>query len=1174
MEEKKTKKKWFGKVATFISVFAITVVGAYLLTPDKVKTINLNDGSSPSNYGDELDESYLDRFVNHVKDSADVASEDEISGLRASFEGFELTWSHDDFGNAKNTIGLDGSILFKMANINDIQFTVDAKATYNNKTIDFAVGYVSQTVYLALKDLRLKSSYENTDELFSEIYNLFFNAANTQGLGMTVDIDNYLNDLIDNLDFNELLNSFKSDKQSMAFGFKEEVDEANDLVYLNINLDITEKLIRNVIDEETDEEIEEEYEETTHNLISIVVDKTTLGLKKLDLNNKDENGVAQGITFGDFNIKGALNCEAVPGLIVYGFDSENYVGYQQGKTFTEIINFKSWLKDLLNLLQSRKLGFELTADVTLDGNANNEASKLVGVKAGVNLDFSSLFDLQGKEIGVKEEIIEEEEDETPTISPNGMAKLFSADNESEEEKQSLLDKILDNVKLGVDLSLTGQEKDNQGNYVEYANLGINYANQAAYIALNEDGDNAVMRAKATTETLNNIISKIPTMMESLGSGVNDKINLLFSFLTDSELVSAIKEGKYDGILDVLKTITNTENTIELVLDLSSIGLGDNAEVSLTLAAKSSEEVTPSKVLDIEGSGIEIGEANLSLSLKTHDFSNTSIAKAESLDAAGKYDNLSYLPTIFDQVSGILDSKKAGFDVGGKVYKNNSLMLDITGWGQFDYGTKYGYGRLDLKQYSEGSFKYNHLIKIDVDNQAQELKDRNVKFTYGPNEGIKGKFTIQTVTDIFDIISTFIKDVQDTQDERFTKFIDPIIELLGISYIGDAIKSRDYIKFAKSEVIKEIKETSSDTIKIVIGGSIFSLDEDIVLNLKLKGSGDDREIDQITLPSLNYKDFNINSLSITLKDYDTNVDTPVPTSATFMDFSQIKVLLDFGINTTKLNYYHLTADVDVNALAIFNISFQLDFHVQVTGSETKVYGAISDVPYVVLVSNDALTDVSSEFVFEPSHDASNNDIGGYFHILRTEVHKGIFSRKTEKYYYKSDSKNFLDADNSYTNLIYYLVVDMLNIKSSLAKKIVDASNDSGSNSDPDYEKAFTSEGFTYSHTSSLDTWKIGLNLKDLTGVSALGNLSLTINGSNASNNKGYLNSLNASIKLVSVVTINAAITLKDIDPSAAGWTSSINSKYNNVVNCYNNLSSSKKTTFNNNYFNKPLSDYKL
>lgn len=1164
----KKKNNWFTKSITFFSVAIVAIVSAYLLTPNKTTTINLNDGINSADDGEiELTESYLDRFVNHIKDSADANSEDEISGLKASLNNLTLSWGTTLGENPKNTIALNGDLLFKMANLNDIQFTLDLDANYNGKDLKLGICYVSQTVYFALKDLRLKSSYIKTQELLDTLYNLFFNADNAQGLGMTVDIDNFLNEKIANIDFGELLGKLSSENKSTSFSVETIENKVNKEVTFNINLDITEYDITTMFNElNQEEETIKTPKNVTKNVIKVVINSETLGLKKVDLNNySEEKGKNVGITFGDFNIKGVLECETIPGLQILGFDHEDYEGYQAGKTFTEIINFKSWAYDILDLLQSRKVGFELSANMTLDATETKPASRLMGLDASVNVDFSELFDLTGKKIGVKDN----EDEPQQQLGSRRYTRDLSLN------AQDILDKVLDSVKLGVNVSITGQEVDEDNKYVEYANLGVNYSNQTAYIALNETDDNkAVMRAKATTATLNNVISKVSDMTSTLPAGTSQKLGTLFSFITDSPLVSAIKDGVYDGILDILETFQNDDQTIKLVLNLSSLGLGNSSKVTILLTAKDLESTDETNVLSITGNDIEIGSSNLDFTFTTHEFSSDSIDNAERLDSFGKYDDLNYLPTVFDQVSSILDNKKAAFSVDGTVKDNNELKLDIDGWGKFDYGTKYGFGTIDLQSYKDGSLGYDHKINLDVNNYAQELKDRNVRFTYGPNEGIKGKFTVQTVTDIFELVTTFIDEIKEDGDERFTKFLDPILNGLGFSYIGDIISSRDYLKFAKNNVLQEIKEyNSGSVVRITVNGEIFGLEDNIVIELKLTGEGENRKLEGLSLPGLQFSGKTI-SLNITLKEFDDYGDTPVDLTQSFLDFSDIKVLLDFGINTTRLNYYHLTADIDIEAIKIFNIKFTLDFYIQVTGVSTKVYGVIEDVPYVIAVSNDALTDVKSEFVFEPDHNASNNDIGGYFHILRTEKHKGLFNRSTEKYYYKSDSKNFLDKDNGFTNLIYYLVVDMLDIKSSLASMIVDSSLSSGNNADPDYEKAFTDKGFKYTHTSTKDSWEIGLDLKSLTGVSALGDLDLKIEGNNANNNKGYLSKLNANITLVSVVKIKAVIDLKDIDPSLTTWDSSIEQKYSNITSIYSKLSASNKTKFTNNYYNNPLKDFKI
>ena len=218
--------------------------------------------------------------------------------------------------------------------------------------------------------------------------------------------------------------------------------------------------------------------------------------------------------------------------------------------------------------------------------------------------------------------------------------------------------------------------------------------------------------------------------------------------------------------------------------------------------------------------------------------------------------------------------------------------------------------------------------------------------------------------------------------------------------------------------------------------------------------------------------------------------------------------------------------------------------------------------------------SSEFAFEPDTAASGNDIGGYFHIMRTEQTKAtIFSKvKTTGYYYKSDSKNFIDSNNHATNLLYYLLTDMLNIYSSevkiIANKIGDSDDSAGKPAD--IENIFKDGGFTYTHSngSTAHKWDIGINLGKLLNTSVLGVINVGLTGTEI-NGKGYLKNLDVSMNIISILKVSASFSLDNAGSTATDWSSSIQSKYNTLVGRYNNLSASNKTDFNNNYFNKPL-----
>ena len=63
---------------------------------------------------------------------------------------------------------------------------------------------------------------------------------------------------------------------------------------------------------------------------------------------------------------------------------------------------------------------------------------------------------------------------------------------------------------------------------------------------------------------------------------------------------------YDGILGLIKTLKNTENTIELELSLSSLGFGEQSTIKLILDASEDAITNGSKVLSLAIKNTKIG----------------------------------------------------------------------------------------------------------------------------------------------------------------------------------------------------------------------------------------------------------------------------------------------------------------------------------------------------------------------------------------------------------------------------------------------------------------------------------------------------------------------------------------------------------------------------------------
>ena len=1154
----KKSTKIISRTLTGLFVGALGAVGAFMITPNKTVYLHFDESAFALDDG-ELTESHLNRFITHLKNVADTQNEEAIPGVKLSFEDFSITWGkYSDNSGFKNNIEIDGNIMLGMQNINDLQFTAELGVNYNSRNIELGLGYVNQDLYIALQDLRLKSSSVNTDTMIERLHNLFFNEENENGLGVKVDLDGMINALIGNLDISGLMEKLSPAESETTTGFdlfEEETGENKTTVHIDVYK--KDKVTGNKVEDMVNLELAlfDDEEGITH------LDYVDLGTISID----------------DLTITGKIRCDSVSNFRLYGFDTPEYLA-QGGKNFgefVEMIDYIGWADKLLNFLQERTLGLSFTADIRRGNN-----SLIAGIAADVDLNLADLFDFTGF-----------------TFDAEFIDSITAEKDPTEPEKTTkdiVLD-VLNKVQFGVNVTVDGEEtEDNVTVRKQYANLGLHFAENTGYVTFNEDGDNAVMKACVSVESVNALLEALPEAVEEATQEEvsEESTSSLFSFITESELVTAIKDGRYDGILDLLNSLRAEEGKIIVDINLAPLGFGDDANVVITL--DSSLEANH-KVLDVAINNAKIGEnAYLDATLATKDFSATKINNV--LAHKDEYDEINHLKSVYDQVAAIMDSKQAAFRVSGSVKDNQGVGLDIAGWGQFDYGNKRGYGSLTFDQYalnknSQLTKKMTHLVNIDVDNrkyvdeQAEvkvENPNRNAYFTYGPNQGIKGFMSINSITDLVDVFKTFLNENAD--NPRFSKFIKPLMETLGMDYFGNIIEDKNYIKFASSEVIKEIKEYNNGSyVNIRINGDIFSLTEDIQIRLNYNGSGENRTLASLELPSLHYED-KIISLKVELQDYNPNRTTPIDFSNTnsFLDFSTLKMLLDFGLNTTLQGYYSLSATIVAKIGSLLTaLNIPLKGYVQVNGKESKVYVVCDELPTNVLITNDStFCSTKSELVFEPDPSASGNDIGGYFHILRTEKHSGLFNRKTEKYYYRSSSKNFVDSDNNATNLLRYLLTDFLNVYESEVSLIVNAIQDGGNDeSKIDYEKLLTGDKFKYSSSNGglNHQWKLGIDLEALSGVGALDALNITINAQQANANaKGYLSSLHADTKIASIFSITADFTLTNSGSSAQTWTSANESAYQTILNIFEGIksNSSKYNTFMNNYYNKPTQHYSL
>ena len=1098
--------KLIAKIGTGVLCFGISLGAAFFLTPNARKTISMKNGKTEDQEAASALPDHFMRFVTRLNEDTGIM-DDSINeqqtyyGFNINFDDFEVSFKKDD-NSAVNKIGVAGDIDLKLKTIKDIAFNLDVDVNYNGREVPLELGFVNKTAYFGLYDLRMKVGSTTIDELFgneelgveSLLSQIFIASKDEGGINFDVEsyIDDIINDLIDNklggmianMDLSELTSSLNLrplEDGEKGFGVNVTEDEIQGGWKFNVGI-----------------QIRNDSMDTALNLVLTV--NEDYRLTRVDLGTID---------LGNVTIKGALNINAIENYTVIAPDKPEYRRYNPTHNYVEVINYKGWLQKLANFIDEENQKFAVDFALNLGQKDNSTLVNIGSIEGAINADFSKILDFS-KYMGG---------DPTQSVTVNNFRN---------------------NASLGLDLHIFGQTNE------EYSNLSVNYVEGQGYLKLNEKEDSngikkCVVKSKVETETMNWLIDEMPAMFSNIGGDENSSsmISGLFSFITDSSFVSGIKGGDYSVILDLLKTVKNTEKTIEIGLDLSSLGFGNNASVDLVL---DSEVAANHKVLNLDINNIELGSLVLNAEINTDEFTPIVIDELDS------YDSLSFLPTVFDQVYNIVDTKQTGFVIEGSMLDDDGLGITLEGEGQLDFGVKYGFGDLTINQYkykNKGVW-YSHKIAIDVDNTTSDYSLNNAHFVYGEKNGknIKGKVTIQSVLDIIDVFMDFLEENKD--NEKWTKFLDPIEKMLNVGELGNIISEKDYFKLLKNDLVKSCKRNGQQ-LDMVIGGELFDFDNDMTVRVNLK----DDKLDSLELIDFKFSNNNSKLLNVkvALADFEVGRESSVDKSnlSSFMDLSSIAVLLKFGINTTENNYYHLTANIDLDLGIIDLFKFKLEVYVVVQDGYCKIYGAIDDakISFAVQKYNDITTkSLKSEFTFEtyPDGDPNKEDgVGGYFHFKVTDTRR-LSGDKV--YHYKTTSKNLLESEN----IIKYLLSDFLYMRDWIIDTIggVNLSSDEEKVAG-DFTNTFTDTGFKYS--ASEKKWSVGINLDVLTGVDALKDLEVNIYGNSQEKFSRLTGKLKIeAMKLGSLSTkigIGFDISLENTNSNITDWNSTIQSKFNKI-----------------------------
>lgn len=1161
-------------VSTGVLAFGGTLIGGYLLAPNRTSFIDVSVK--------EKEKTPFELFIEQI--SRDIGlTENEgttaVNYLSANFNDLSIVYSVED-SNKVNTVSVDGELDFRMSalSLSGIEFNIDAVADYNGKTLPITLGHFKNDVYFGLKDMKIKISEFSEAKLLENYTTAFALYAGFDFPEMMTGLGDIIGDKLGGL-IDGLINGSSDiapsgSKDSGGFNVSSLLSEGPKTAHNEVVKEWTFTL----------------GEEGGDLCITIITDEN-YGLKRVDLGT---------INAGNITISGAIDFELKP--------YEEFVSPASGNDYVEVFNYHGLTEKIISLLKEDGKHQKVGLDFSLDLDNIKDAAKpvdVVKVNGSVNVDFDNLLDLSQYKIAASEEEFQEG---------------FSAKRSGEKISESSLYNEIKKVGFNLQLDLLGL------NDTKYANLEIVFANGEGYLKFNESADksSAVMKLNVDTETMNWMLDKIPELIEQLSDKETNTIDTLSAFLSE-DLVNSIKDGDFSFILDMIHELSNDENGFKLGIDMSSLGIGENAYLNLNIkndnSVKTAEQIieeiqndpdfiTHQAIVDSETSSQEekdaaneyiremlnaalaANEANnnsgLEISVSDLAFGNFSLNaalassnyKASSIENDDKtqYQSVKFVRDVVDQVSEFINTKKTGFSISGNMKNAQGIGIDFTGVGQLDNNdeVKNGFGTMVINEYKYSGSKVwaQHNLAVDVTNLESNVikttdsegntirnNQNEALFVYGdPNgDNVKGKMHLQTFADIFDVISTFIDDFG--EDPKYTKFLAPITDLLGMAEIGNILDSKDYVRLAGNELLKELSVINNGGgLRIVISKVLLGLPNDITIEIEFNGNND---TGNQTLKALHIRDLLLSdeadakalNLTFQLEEYDPNMVNIIHKNDTYMNLDGIKTLLELGINTTKVNYYHLSANAHVNTILGIDIDITgINFYIYVDGEKAKVYGTIASIPTIPLVTTDVNDeiftgekDMSLQMSFETYADNSDNKVGGMFNIRRTlkdkkskivttssfPFFKTVEYYSCKVYHYRTDSANFMD------NIVDYLLRGIIGINSSSMNLIV-GNNTSTSSSETkagNFTNTFTSTGFkcntTGTGTSTVHTIQLGLNLNELTGIDALRELEATIKSKRLTyqgNTEGIdiLSSLNASLRVHFVADINVSFVANMVD----------------------------------------------
>lgn len=658
----------------------------------------------------------------------------------------------------------------------------------------------------------------------------------------------------------------------------------------------------------------------------------------------------------------------------------------------------------------------------------------------------------------------------------GLSRLVN-----EQEKENI---VSTNIDLSYDLDemlfgLNGSILENNRNH----EFDAFFADKTVYFGYQD------LKVSIKTETIFNTIRYI---LNRLNVDITQKaMDVIVNLLNDEDF-----KQKLAGIKDLVSDYTLEDNLFSIELDTDAIQLGLG---KITPVIK----VEENELISITIPNINILGISLDISLKTKDYSPKEL-KVED------YEEIEPVFTLANAILPLLEETQFRLEFDANIGDGNPETNDVTidGGLQFDIENQFGYGDITITDKN----LYKHTVQGDMENPDE--------FYFSFNEKTNGRFSSRTIGEVV----ALALDVIQNPDEHFQELFGDLIEKVMNMPIIKVVEGDIGLLF-DTNILNGLTITED---KLVANVDLALANIDASFDVEVKYHNDYTE-EKSYIDGLSVKNLNLNGTTVELNAYlrpfsqdKAKERLDVTDTTKFLDFSDIKVLLALGINTSKFDYYHFSANLNLHIpltaikLDINALNMDLDIKIRNNKGHVQVAVEFEKIPTILLLNKQAFGDVDSR-------SASFYYDDGTFYLKRVdECSTGLIFKKYYQNYYsrKMDTDYFLD------NIAEILLLDLLGMTDGAYDSIVgDGSTITSTGTQIKYEEILAGFSYNDNYSDTQGQFDFKVNLKSLLNLSIFDNADLLVNTNKATEE---LDSLTLATTIHVLINLKIDLSVKTLE----------------------------------------------